>query len=85
VAAVDQGYDELVELIEARLKSGWRFPRLSLAEQLILLLGTAEIIATDRGTSGIIAAWTRMADLFGEPNSHRFVNGVLTNLASART
>jgi len=84
VEAVDSGYEELVSLIEPRLKAGWRFDRLTLPERLILLLGTAELVATDRGTSGVIAAWTRFADLYGEPASHRFVNAVLVNLAGAR-
>ena len=84
VRSVEEGYDELVALIEPRLKSGWRFDRLSLAERLILLLGTAEIVATDRAFSGIVSAWTHLADLYGEPASHRFVNAVLANVASAR-
>lgn len=76
-------YDELVEVVDKRLKTGWRFDRLILADRLVLLLGAAELLATERG-SGAVAAWTHIADLYGEPPSPAFINGVLAALLRAR-
>lgn len=83
MATVEQRYDELVQVIEPRLKTGWRFERLMLADRLVLLLGVAELLATDRG-GGAVAGWTAIADLFGEPASPAFVNGVLGGILRSR-
>lgn len=85
VAAVDERYDQLLSMVEPHLKKGWSFDRLTLAERLILLLGAAEVVATERGTPGIVGAWTHLADLFGEEKSHRFINAVLLKVATSRT
>lgn len=74
--AVEERYDDLVTVIDGRLKKTWRFERLILADRLVLLLGVAELFASDRG-AGIVAGWTKIADLYGEPTSPGFVNGVL--------
>ena len=83
VRTVDERYDDLVALIDARLKTGWRFERLILADRLILLLGAAELLASERG-SGAVAGWTHLADLYGEPNSAGFINGVLAGIMRSR-
>ena len=70
-------------MIEPRLKRGWRFDRLILADRLVLLLGAAELLATERG-AGAVAAWTTIADLYGEPPSPGFVNAVLAGILRGR-
>lgn len=80
---VEERYDDLVALINARLKATWNFERLILADRLVLLLGTAELLSSERGTSAV-AGWTHLADLYGEPTSPNFINGVLAAIMRTR-
>lgn len=83
VRTVDERYDDLVALIDARLKATWSFERLILADRLVLLLGAAELLGSERGT-GAVAGWTHLADLYGEPKSAGFINGVLAAILRTR-
>jgi len=83
VRTVEERFDDLVALIDARLKTGWRFERLILADRLVLLLGAAELLSSERGV-GAVAGWTHLADLYGEPTSPSFINGVLAAILRTR-
>jgi len=70
-----------ISLIGKNLKQGWKFERLAMMEQAILLVGTAELLETDLDKSIVINEAVLSAKEFCDDDSYKFINGVLMGIA----
>ena len=71
---------EYISLIESYLKK-WKFNRLCLTDQAILLTFTSEIINKREEIQVIIDMAVDLAHKYCDEKSYRYINGVLDNIA----
>ena len=62
----------------------WPLFRIAAVDRVILYLGIYEIIYTDTPTAVIINEAVELAKEYGNENSSRFINGVLSSVAKER-
>ena len=70
--------------IDARLTevtTNWRLERLGVIERCVLRLAAAELERGETPTRVVLREAIRLAERYGNPDSARFVNGVLDALA----
>jgi len=65
----------------AEVTTNWRLERLGVIERCVLRLAAAELQAGETPPRVIIREAIRLAERYGNPDSARFVNGVLDALA----
>lgn len=65
----------------AEVTTNWRLERLGVIERSVLRLAAAELTRGETPTRVVIREAIRLAERYGNPESARFVNGVLDALA----
>lgn len=68
------------KVVNHHLKSHWRFERLGIIEQAILLMACSELELAYQDTSIIINEAVRLAKIYGDDDSYKLINGVLDAL-----
>lgn len=71
---------EFIDLISLYLSKTWKFNRLSLIEQSILLLFTSEIINHQVETQVAIDMAIDLSKKYGDDQSYKFINAVLDKI-----
>jgi N utilization substance protein B len=83
VRGVDDHRDRIDELLRRRVAPKWSLDRLAAVDRSILRLGTYELLAVpERSAALVINEAVVLARRFGTDDSPRFVNGVLSSVAS---
>lgn len=84
VSGVIARYEEIDDLIQARLAEGWSIERLDRTMLQILRCGTYELLArADVPTGSVISEYVDVAHAFFEAREAKFTNGVLDAVAKA--
>lgn len=72
---------EEIDSALAAVTTNWRLERLGVIERSVLRLAAAELQRGETPPRVVIREAIRLAERYGNPNSARFVNGVLDALA----
>ncbi|MFM5930196.1 MAG: transcription antitermination factor NusB [Novosphingobium sp.] len=84
VGGVIARYEEIDELLQARLAEGWSIERLDRTMLQILRAGTYELLArNDVPKASVISEYVDVAHAFFEAREAKFANGVLDAVAKA--
>ena len=84
VEGVIARYEEIDELLAAKLSESWTLERLDRTMHQILRAGTWELLArADVPTAAVISEYVDVAHAFFEKREAKFVNGVLDAVAKA--
>jgi len=65
----------------AEVTTNWRLERLGVIERSVLRLAAAELLRNETPPRVVIREAIRLAERYGNPDSARFVNGVIDALA----
>jgi N utilization substance protein B len=83
VRGVDDHRDRIDELLRRWVAPKWSLDRLAAVDRSILRVGTYELLAVpERSAALVINEAVVLARRFGTDDSPRFVNGVLSSVAS---
>ena len=83
VRGVEAHRDRIDELVERLVAPKWSLDRLAAVDRSILRLGSYELLAVpERSAALVINEAVVLARRFGTDDSPRFVNGVLSSVAS---
>ncbi len=83
VRGVEAHRDRIDELLERLIAPKWSLDRLAAVDRSILRLGSYELLAVpERSAALVINEAVVLARRFGTDDSPRFVNGVLSSVAS---
>ena len=83
VRGVEAHRDRIDELLERLVAPKWSLDRLAAVDRSILRLGSYELLAVpERSAALVINEAVVLARRFGTDDSPRFVNGVLSSVAS---
>jgi N utilization substance protein B len=83
VCGVDEHRDRIDELLGRLVSPKWSLDRLAAVDRSILRLGSYELLAVpERSVALVINEAVVLARRFGTDDSPRFVNGVLSSVAS---
>jgi N utilization substance protein B len=83
VRGVEAHRDRIDELVERLVAPKWSLERLAAVDRSILRLGSYELLAVpERSAALVINEAVVLARRFGTDDSPRFVNGVLSSVAS---
>ncbi|MDQ0222764.1 transcription antitermination factor NusB [Streptococcus moroccensis] len=86
VQGVTQQQSELDNLLTGKLKAGWTMDRLTMVDKTILRLGLFEIIFFEETPAKVaVNEAVELAKAFSDPQSARFINGVLTQFVTEET
>lgn len=80
IRALRDNREQLDEYL-TEVTTNWRLERLGVIERCVLRLAAAELKAGETPPRVIIREAIRLAERYGNPDSARFVNGVLDALA----
>ena len=72
---------ESLDVLLADVTTNWRLERLGVIERCVLRLAAAELKKGETPPKVVIRESIRLAERYGNPESARFVNGVLDALA----
>ena len=81
VAGVSEHLDELDELL-GRFSVGWTVVRMPAVDRTVLRLGAYELGHTDVPVGAAISEAVELAKRYSTDDSHTFVNGLLSRLAT---
>ncbi len=73
---------ERAEAMIAERSRGWSLDRMPLIDRLVMRMAVAEMITTDTPTGVILAEAVDLVGRYSTDESTRFVNGVLSAIAS---
>lgn len=80
IFGINSNVEEITELIEKHLKSGWKIDRISKIDLSLLKLAIYEIKYKEIPYKVAINEAIELAKKYGEDNSKNFVNGVLASV-----
>src|SRR2546423_67306 len=80
VRTLRENHEELDALL-AEVTTNWRLERIGVIERSVLRLAAAELRRGETPPRVVIREAIRLAERYGNPDSARFVNGVLDGLA----
>lgn len=84
IEGVKQHYDEIGEIITENLEK-WSYDRIPYVEKTILQIATFELLFTDDIPIGVgINEAVELGHLYGDDQSGKFINGVLSKIAKKK-
>jgi N utilization substance protein B len=76
-----QQHHKAIDALLVEVTTNWRLERLGVIERSVLRLAAAELERGETPTRVVLREAIRLAERYGNPESARFVNGVLDALA----